>query len=154
MDDAEGSTRGPGPGGDGADGAWEALLARGFRAWPAIRVDPAVLLAHAQAVGTGPGPDCRHPEDLYLALAALAGDPVARALVDEALVSGARWAVAQHGASEDVGGDVLQELRSKVFAERPSRLRGFTGRGPLSAWVRVLARRAAIDVLRPTQKAS
>jgi RNA polymerase sigma-70 factor (ECF subfamily) len=123
--------------------------------WPGLPLDPAGLIgALAERLGTA------HPEalaaleaaDLHLACACAAGDPRALALFEEVL-GAVRPAVAQLGASAPDVDEVLQRLRLQLLVGPPPGIAAYAGRGALRAWVRVVAVREAVRLLRDRGRA-
>ncbi len=76
------------------------------------------------------------PEELFLALACLDGQPKALAQLD-------RWL--RQGRRDD---DVVQRAREKLLVGPPPRLAQYAGRAALKAWVGLVAKRIAIDAVR------
>lgn len=92
--------------------------------------------------------------DLALAHASLAGDALALARLElEVVEPMPRW-LARHRPTPQIVDDLRQELREKLLvgahAGRPKLLE-YRGRGPLGAWVRVIAIRAFLDRGRATR---
>ncbi len=111
--------------------------------WPKLKVNRAAFRAHLAASGARALP---HAPDLYVAFACAQGDEAAaRELVDrvEAEVPAA---VRHFGQGAAFAEDVSQQLLAKLLAgER--KIAGYAGRGPLRAWLRAAAVRAAINAL-------
>ena len=87
-----------------------------------------------------------HVEDLALAWACVEGAPPAieRLLREHASVL--RAATEPHDPAAD---DVAQTIRERLLGiGGPAKLLDYAGRGPLAAWLRVTARRIAIDLAR------
>lgn len=105
----------------------------GFRAFVAER--PAALPTHAG--------------DLLLVFAWSQGSREAQALLDLHLAAVPPIVAALVPGPAQVK-DVLQELRSKLFAER--RLLQYAGRGPLAGWLRRAALNTASKLLRPQRR--
>jgi RNA polymerase sigma-70 factor (ECF subfamily) len=128
-----------------------ALWDRGRAAWPAIDVPLAVF---ERVLGTDP--DARvHAEDLYLACACVHGDAAAIAAFEDAHRATIDGAIARI----DRRPEVVEELRQAMLVrwlvpdlDQPPRLATYTGRGPLSAWVRIAASRAALDSRRGARR--
>jgi RNA polymerase sigma-70 factor, ECF subfamily len=123
------------------------LSERGRAAWPDIEVSDAQLAAHLSRLDLPPEP---HP-DLYLACACAAGVPAALATFDERVLAQVGSFVARIDASPGFANEVRQTLRERLLVARPDappRIADYSGRGPLGAWVRVAALRAAIDLRR------
>lgn len=129
----------------------EALLAgyvaEGVAAWPSVKLAPEAFLRHLArhlpAEGA-PADALRqlHAADLYLACACAGGEP--QALRDFELHV-LRKVPARLGALPPATVDeVLQELRQRLLlgvGGAPPRIAEYAGRGPLGAWVRIVAGR-------------
>ena len=88
--------------------------------------------------------------DLLLAAAALAGEEAALHLLEERFLSLAAGAAAGLDASPAFADEVRQELREKLLVGRDGRPPGlakYSGAGPLAAYVRISARRLALNLL-------
>lgn len=83
-------------------------------------------------------------EDLLLAKAVSKGDARALSYLDAIVVTEVRRAVTPLGASID---DVMQQVRERLLVA--GRLRDYAGQGTLSAWVRAMAVRLALNSKRP-----
>jgi RNA polymerase sigma-70 factor len=82
---------------------------------------------------------------VYLCLGCSMGfDEGYRALNDEYLM-GARTVIRQLLHKEDDVEDVLQEVRGRLLVGPRPRITSYRGNGPLSTWLRVILRRAAVD---------
>lgn len=140
--------------------ALQDLVARGVAAWPAIEVDGAALVAQAArhlpaATASADLPATLaklHAADLHLSCACAAGSAVALATFDRTLLGGAlAAALARLDRSPAFFDEVLQAVRAKLFLARPGaapRIAGYSGRWPLSTWLRTIAVRTAIDLRR------
>jgi RNA polymerase sigma-70 factor (ECF subfamily) len=120
----------------------ERTLAAAAVAWPEL---PAPDEAFAQVVAKLD--DAAHVGDLFLAHHASRGERVAvdevRAMLDEQ-----RGALRKTGATQQMIDELLAELPADLLAARdaaPARILGYTGKGPLGAWLRVVALRALVD---------
>ena len=85
--------------------------------------------------------------DLALAEGCLRGDPAALREFEAAVLSRVPQFLARLDASAALCDDVAQELREELLVERdgkPKGLAGYSGRGALAAWVRVVALRTAL----------
>jgi RNA polymerase sigma-70 factor, ECF subfamily len=133
----------------------EALEA-GRAAWPDISLDPRDFVAHLMArLPDSPDPAAAIRElfaaDLYLACACARGDARALARFDERFLApvGLTWG-GRHRLA-DVADEVRQGLRVRLLVGGgggPPRIAGYTGRGPLAAWVRMAATRLGLDLRR------
>lgn len=129
------------------DDRFKVAFELGKTEWPTIRgltlagfqlfISDAVVEADAIEARAG---------DLYLAAAAAGGDADAVELFDTQVLSALpRWLARLHLAP-DVVDEVRQQLRTKLLVGRPPKLGQYRANGPLGAWVRVVAVRAALDV--------
>lgn len=131
------------------------VLAAAATAWPDL---PAPDETFGEAVAARAGDGDAHAlqvGDLFVAFHAAAGHPRAVAHV-EGLVSGLRNALKRTGAGEQLVRDLLAELPGDLLAartDRPARILGYSGRGPLGAWLRVVAVRAIVERRRQTKRA-
>ena len=73
------------------------------------------------------------------------GTPRGRGLAQHADVGVARAAIAKVRRDTDFTEETLQELWQKLLFGPKARVAGYSGRGPLKAWVRIAATRAALD---------
>lgn len=88
-----------------------------------------------------------HIADLFLAYHAARGHAGAVAHVRN-LVRGLKTAMRRTGADEQTIADLLSDLPSELVAPRgdlPPRILGYSGRGPLVAWLRVVAVRSGVE---------
>lgn len=108
----------------------EALAAR----WPDLPVNEGLVqVVEAREVA--------HPDDLYLALAALEGEAPAVTLLEREVFLPVRERLAR-GSTADQANEAMQRVREKLLVaspERPAALEGYAGNGPLKAWVTVVA---------------
>ena len=138
------------------DAALVAALEAGRAAWPDIALDPLEFVAHlagrlpetpdlAAAIGE------LHAADLYIACACARGEPRALACFDEQFLGqvGRTWG-ARHRLA-DFADEVRQGLRVRLLVAEgggPPRIAGYSGRGPLVAWVSMAATRLGLDLRR------
>jgi RNA polymerase sigma-70 factor (ECF subfamily) len=93
----------------------------------------------------------QHQADLELARACLAGDAAALARLDAELARTVERAVRKVGGDRSAVDEIAQRLRERLIVgttEQPPRLTEYSGRGPLGAWLRVVATRAMLDLRR------
>ena len=113
---------------------------RGRVAWPGLELELAVFASHVARIG---GTDA-HAEDLYLACACAHGVVGAAALFDQRYITEVPRFIARIDRSPEVAGEIQQVVRALLLVSevgaRP-RIAEYTGRGPLGAWVRVIATR-------------
>jgi RNA polymerase sigma-70 factor (ECF subfamily) len=136
------------------------LVARGRRAWPGIEVAEAGFLQYAAERVLGDGASGAalaeaHAGDLYLAYACSCDDPIALDEFERRFLSQVPSYVRTVDPSPAFADEVTQLLRKKLFVAegtvRP-KIADYAARGPLGAWVRVAAIRAARDLLRRQQR--
>lgn len=128
------------------------LVAQARRAHPGIGLPASRLHARLRALRAtaGEGIELR-ADDVYVALACLAGDPAALAALERKLVNAARPPLNRLGFSHDERVELLQMARCKLIVpqgERPPRLDSYAGRGPLDAWLQALVTRLALSAKR------
>jgi RNA polymerase sigma-70 factor (ECF subfamily) len=122
-------------------------------AWPAIRISDERFLRHLAERATGRGADGfarLSAADLYLACACVDGDADAIRELEAHLFGAIEQAVKTIGGSRAIVDDVKQTLREQLFtgADR-SRLASYAGAGSLRSWLRSVALRTAIRLMRP-----
>ena len=131
----------------------DTALADCHSAWPEITLDPkhfAVYLAARVSPESNlqAALSASSVADLYLACGCVAGDPAAVAALDSTYIR--RVVTAPFGSVPRVrdAEELAQRLRVRLLvaeAGQPPRIASYTGRGPLSAWLRVAAARLAVD---------
>jgi RNA polymerase sigma-70 factor len=107
------------------------LLTRLRARWPEVSWDRVSLATGAE-----------HDEDLCLAAACLASDPAALRALD---------AMIRRASRDD---EVQQTLRMRLLLGEEPRLKTYAGRGALSAWLRLVARRVEVDQPRDEREVS
>jgi RNA polymerase sigma-70 factor, ECF subfamily len=143
-----------------ADAALELLLQRlvdrARARWPELELDEPGFVAHA-ARGLGGGDvlgelDELHAPDLWLAWGCTVGDRESLQSFDREVLSQVGLLIGRMTPTPQLVDEVRQQLRHKLLLVprpgEPPRIAAYAGRGPLHAWVRVAATRAAIDYLR------
>jgi RNA polymerase sigma-70 factor (ECF subfamily) len=123
----------------------------GRQAWPGIALDEA---RYRYALGTDHSEPV-HAADLYLACAAAAGIAAATEAFERHFMSRVPLMVAHMKLPPHAGEELCQKLRELLLLPRnmqPPKLAEYAGRGSLSAWLRVVAVRAALDQLRAEQR--
>jgi RNA polymerase sigma-70 factor (ECF subfamily) len=95
-------------------------------------------------------------EELYLACALASGDGVAVRIIESELMPAAREAVRKIDRAPGFVDDVIQDVRLRVMVgehgAKPA-IAQYRGTGPLASWIRIIARRIAIDRKRATTHA-
>jgi RNA polymerase sigma-70 factor (ECF subfamily) len=98
-----------------------------------------------------------HFHDLYVACACQAGDRQALALVDQRYLPAAFSGIEQLRLDAARTEDLKQVLRRQLFVAengRTPKIRAYWGREPLVSWLRTVAQRAALEVLRQDRLAA
>jgi len=132
----------------------QAALDRGQRAWPTVVLSPAAARRFVEAYAQlGAADALSHGDDLYLACACATGDASALRAFDRAFGD----VIARQARSIDpnpaFGADVRQRVMDRLFVaagNNPPKIATFSGRGPMRAWLTLVARRVALDA-RPSQ---
>ena len=135
------------------------FVASARAAWPEIALDADVFARHVVArVGEGsPSPATLgrlHGADLYLACACAMGISTAVAAFERVYVARLDAHVGRVARTDQARDEVRQIVREALLIGRPGRpptIAAYSGRGPLGAWVRVSAVRAAVRLVRSTQ---
>lgn len=128
-------------------------------AWPAVDLSSEQFVAHlARHLPAGTRVEIAleqmHTNDLYLARACALGDRNAIDAFEQYCVTDLEYVVSRHRAFSDLAAEVKQRVRERVLVGNagPPRIDGFSGRGDLRGWVRVLAVREAIGVVRRSHR--
>lgn len=124
----------------------EPLLQRGAQAFPSIRLPPERFLEFLQrhlapdSLEAG-ALDRLHGHELYLVCAYGLGDRAAHQILDAEYLPGVRRALVRLRATDDAIEEVLQAIRHVlVEMQNPhAERRGYSGRGELAGWLRVVA---------------
>jgi RNA polymerase sigma-70 factor (ECF subfamily) len=117
--------------------------------WPEL-VPPVVFEAHLRA-RLDRGDVVTHLADLYLACACAHGVPRAIASFEREYLSHVPRYVARVTTSPHLLDEIMQQLRAKLLAgapQAPPKIVDYRGVGALGGWLRVVALRSAIDVVR------
>jgi RNA polymerase sigma-70 factor (ECF subfamily) len=134
-----------------------AVMEQAAKAWPGVRVEPSVFLAYvAERI---PGTTCDrlaeidrlHAADLYLACACVHADRAALSIFDKQFLSEVSSYVQRRRFASDFADEVVRALRYKLLVAQgdgPPRIATYSGRGPLSGWMRMCATRAIVDLVR------
>jgi RNA polymerase sigma-70 factor (ECF subfamily) len=136
-------------------GTSEAILLDAIRsaqhAFPTVVLPPDVFIAYLhERMPTGiPEPVAlrqMHTADLYLACACARGDACALATFDAHCLHGLDRVLLKMGIGADMTAEVKQDIRRRVLVGEggPPQIVGFSGRGDLRSWVRVMAVRQAV----------
>jgi RNA polymerase sigma-70 factor (ECF subfamily) len=130
------------------DAALSALCRRAAEAYPEIVIArdraEAGVVARLGAAASAATVDALH-HDVVVAIAALAGDAKAVAVIEGLCTLEVTFAAGRLRATPTQADDVRSELRRLVFTadgERPAGLATYTGRGDFRGYARVIAARA------------
>ncbi len=135
-----------------ASSNYRELYRAGQRAWPALSLDESAFERHCQRVLT-PGDDVPlEPGSLYLCCACAEGDSAALRVFQREVAAVAEAALRRVDAREDQVREGLQEVWRKLLLGPDAKVKSYSGRGPLQAWVRVAATRVALDRRRAGQR--
>jgi len=120
--------------------------------WPELRVDGEALAAELERRGVAP--TSPFAADVALASALAGGEPAALAIFDRAIVPDVRGALVRFGRDDDFVAEVLQRVRVKLLVGDASapRIGEYQGRGPLAAWVQIVAIREGLQIQRSTAR--
>ena len=138
------------------------LEAEARAAWPNVDVPREALVAFWAERAPDETEACAaleamHTADLYLACACSLGDEAAARVFERVMIPAARRAASRILSAEVELDEVLSDLREHLLVQgergRP-RIDGYLGRGPLSAWVQVVATRLAYARVRRRPEAS
>ena len=131
-----------------------AMFVAGQSKWPALSVSFETFAEHCNRVLTEGESLPLEPADLYLCCACAAARPEALQLFENEAKAIAELAIRRIDDREDFVRDALQELWNKLLLGEQARVRSYSGRGPLQAWVRVAATRVALDRRRAYQRSA
>jgi RNA polymerase sigma-70 factor (ECF subfamily) len=128
-------------------------IARMRAAWPALEVDDAQL---RQFLAERAPLDDLCLDDLYLACACVLGHPAAIRQFEAKFAGDLDAVLRQMRVGEPLRDEIRQQVRDKVLVPRgdaPPKIADYSGRGPLANWLRAVATRAALDLLRKNARA-
>jgi len=123
------------------------MFLEGQRRWPLVKLGFDVFSGHCARVLEPSEPDAppREAADLYLCCACAEALPEALRLFESEGSSVAKAAIARIDRSSDFVQDTLQEVWNRLLLGAEPKVRQYSGRGPLKAWVRIAATRVALD---------
>jgi RNA polymerase sigma-70 factor (ECF subfamily) len=136
------------------DGALERALQRAREAWPELAVDE-VRFGERLAASVAATPvlaaaiDQLAAADLFFTLACSTGDAIALATLDRTYLAPLRGIIGKLGLDPAGVDDTLQTMREELLAASP-RILTYAGRGPLHGWLRSVAVRTGLRLLRTT----
>ncbi len=130
--------------------AIELAFRRAHTRYPAVVLPIERFRAAIEAQGAA-DPAALELVDMFLATAAAAGDARAIAAIESGPLAGAPGWLARYKLGPAELDEVVQRVREKLFvgaSDHPPRIAEYAGRGPLSAWVRVVLVREAASLRR------
>ena len=134
----------------------EAMVSAARSVWPGVDVDADRYLAFVAARLAGDdwaqAIEAARTEALYLTCACAAGDEKAIGRFELEYGADVRVALASVALDPTRAGEVHQQIREKLFVGDDPRIASYTGRGDLGGWVRAVAVRAAISLLRQQKR--
>src|SRR5262249_8555378 len=131
-------------------------VARAAAAWPAFTIDAEHLVAAIAArLAEGVPPvralEAMQIDDLYLACGCAGGEPAALAGFEQRCGAAIERAIAATAAAAGERADLGQVVRQRLLVAPANsdtpRIATYSARGPLPAWVRVVATREAARML-------
>jgi RNA polymerase sigma-70 factor (ECF subfamily) len=135
--------------------ALEQALARAHRAWPSLALADAEFVGDLAerlpaSVDLVDAVRALCAEDLFLASLCRRGDPRALEEFERRVMPEARAALLIRRQPPEVVEEALQVLRARLFVAEggAAKIGGYSGRGPLGAWVRMAALRTALNLTR------
>jgi RNA polymerase sigma-70 factor (ECF subfamily) len=138
------------------EAALDAAVAAAGQEWPGLALDPAVFRRHlAEQVPEGTRPEDLATAvclpDLFLACACVHGVEGAAAEFDRRYMPVVEVAAGRMGGGASLADEVKQVVREILFVGAGNSgpaIADFSGRGNLKAWVRVIATREALRIVR------
>jgi len=123
------------------------MFVEGQRKWPLVKLGFDVFFGHCSRVLEPSDVDTplREAADLYLCCACAEAQPEALRLFENEGSGVAKAAIARIDRSADFVQDTLQEVWDRLLLGAEPKVKLYSGRGPLKAWVRVAATRVALD---------
>jgi len=131
---------------------WRAARA----AWPGVELSAEAFVRRLAELCRPEPPPAEHAPDVYIALACANGDAAALSAFDGMLATVVAQAVGRVDASRSFLDEVAQVLRQKLFVaqgeDAPPKILEYAGRAPLRSWLRVVAKRAALNLRRGVRR--
>lgn len=124
------------------------------RRWPGIRYEVDDFRKHVSRVGAATQELELRGTELFLAAACAGGDPVALRVFEAKYIASIEPSLARFRAGPDFTQEIQQELRCRLLAPPAPRIAGYSGTGPLAAWVRIAAVRIALNLRRSARRRS
>jgi RNA polymerase sigma-70 factor (ECF subfamily) len=130
-----------------SDDAFRAAFDRGRDQWPTVQsLTLEAFRSFVDRASIDPAALEERGGDVYLAAAAFGGgDDALRAFESQVLSEVPRW-LGRFRLSDERVAEVQQDIRSKLLVGPSAKLAQYHASGPLSAWVRMVAVRTALDL--------
>jgi RNA polymerase sigma-70 factor (ECF subfamily) len=128
----------------------DAAITAARNAWPGIQIDDSVFLAYVN----DRSPDLAYTSDLYLACACAGRDPAAIRAFEESFLSEIPTFLSRLQQPSEFHDEVKQRVRERLFVSQPGqppKIAEYAGRGALGGWLRLVAVRTALMMLRGTR---
>jgi RNA polymerase sigma-70 factor (ECF subfamily) len=131
----------------------EEIWAIGRDAHPSVAISAVTFTSRVvdllPGLREGAGSDVEaHASDVYLAAGCLLGIPAALTVLERDYLARVPRFVAPIDRRPEFADEVVQLLRERLLSPESRKLAAYTASGPLLAWMRISARRLAIDVQR------
>jgi RNA polymerase sigma-70 factor, ECF subfamily len=134
----------------------QALLESAREAWPGLKIPTEDFLAHlADRLGTAPDAArslaLLHVKDLFLAFGCARGDPRAMMAFEDQILPAVTRALIRWDPSFGLVDEVTQVLRQRLLVSingEPPKIADYSGRGPITKWLRAAAIRTAVSMRR------
>ncbi len=124
------------------------MYLEGMRKWPSFTLSLSEYARYCEdAAGGEPASEAlrKHAADLYLCCACARGDSAALEAFRREAEQTVHDAIARVHHEREFVQEVQQELFKKLLVGPEAKVKGYRGRGPLQAWVRVAGARLALD---------
>jgi len=122
-----------------------AMYLAGQRRWTLFTLPFEAFQRHLESVRTETQTGSLQAADLYLSCACALAHPEALRLFECETSHVAEAAIRRVDGDDEFVRDSLQELWNRLLLGNRAKVRSYSGRGPLQAWVRVAATRVALD---------
>jgi RNA polymerase sigma-70 factor, ECF subfamily len=128
------------------EAAIQAAHEAGRTRWPTVAMSADAFARWLSATDVNAARLVAHGPDLFVAAACALGDEAAVAALERDYLGRIPEYVARFHLSHDLVDELRQRVRIHLLADGQPRIRSYRGHGPLSAWLRTCAVRAAIDM--------
>jgi RNA polymerase sigma-70 factor (ECF subfamily) len=129
----------------------EAAFAAGQRAWPGSALSVETFAGHVARLQVAPEVLLARAPDLFIAAACANGDELALRRFETQYLAGLAAYVARWRLSDELLTELRQQTRIAILVGRDPMINRYRAAGPLGAWVRVIAVRTAMGLIRATR---